>query len=103
MFDNEDDRTVISEWSLVCDREVYALLVSSLYYLGMAIGAFLCGIISDRFGRKPTALLCLYVQGSIGLTLSFVYDFKWFIALRIIQGFFVQVSGMFFFSFFFLL
>lgn len=70
-------------------------MISTLYFTGMAIGALIWGLISDRFGRKPTLLLCLYVQGVIGLSLSIMYDIKWFIALRFLQGFFVQVNESF--------
>lgn len=93
MFDDEDDHTIVSEWSLICDRKMYAPLASTFYFIGLAIGAFVCGLFSDRFGRKPTLLLCLYGQGIIGLLLSIVNDVNLFIALRFIQGFCVQVSG----------
>ncbi|XP_037032291.1 solute carrier family 22 member 9-like [Bradysia coprophila] len=88
-FDDKD-HTVVSEWSLICNREYLVPIISTLYFSGMAIGSFVCGLISDRFGRKPTLLLCLYAQGVIGLSLSIVYDINWFIALRFLQGFFVQ-------------
>lgn len=67
-------------------------MISTLYFTGMAIGALVWGLISDRFGRKPTLLLCLYVQGVIGLSLGIIYDMEWFIVLRFLQGFFVQVN-----------
>lgn len=89
---NDEYNTIVSEWSLICDRDLMASLVSSLYFVGLTIGAFVCGIFSDRFGRKSTLLLSLYAQGVIGLCLSFVADFNWFSILRILQGFFVQVS-----------
>lgn len=89
---NDEDQTIVSEWSLICDRNLMAPSVSTFYFVGLTIGAFVCGIFSDRFGRKSTLLLCLYAQGIIGLSLSIVRDFNWFIILRILQGFFVQVS-----------
>lgn len=89
VFDDKD-RTVVSEWSLICHRDYFVPLISTIYFTGMAIGAFVCGLISDQFGRKPTLLFCLYAQGVIGLSLSIVYNINWFIALLFLQGFFVQ-------------
>lgn len=95
MFNDQIDHTIVSEWSLICDRKVYVPLVSTFYFFGLAIGAFVCGLFSDRFGRKPTLLLCLYAQGVIGLSLSIVNEFHWFVTLRVVQGFFVQVGEFF--------
>lgn len=89
---NDEERTIVSEWSLVCDRDLIAAAVSTYYFVGLTMGSLVLGLFSDRFGRKFTLLLCLYVQGVIGLLLGIVRDLNWFIVLRTLQGFFVQVS-----------
>ncbi len=62
-------------------------LVLSVYLGGFAIGQFVCGPASDRFGRKPPLLLglALYVCGTVFALSSM--SFSWLLAARALQGF----------------
>lgn len=40
--------TIISEWGLVCDREMYTTLADVLFLVGVGIGGVLGGLISDK-------------------------------------------------------
>ncbi len=62
-------------------------LVLSVYLGGFAIGQFVCGPASDRYGRKPPLLfgLALYVCGTVFALGS--TSFSWLLAARALQGF----------------
>ena len=46
------------QWNLICDRKEKAATSQALFLAGMLTGSFLCGIISDTYGRR----LCLFVS-----------------------------------------
>ncbi len=58
----------------------------SSFFIGLAVGQVLYGLLMDRFGRKrPLYLgLVLYVAASIGCT--FARSVEWLIALRFVQA-----------------
>ncbi len=62
-------------------------LVLSFYFIGFAVGQFLFGPLSDRFGRKSPLLagLALYVGGTILALAS--GSFHGLLAARVLQGF----------------
>lgn len=51
----------VSEWDLVCDKEELANLVTTVFHVGMMIGAALFPSLADKHGRKP-----VYVGSRIG-------------------------------------
>lgn len=55
-------RTIISEWSLVCDRAYLASVVESCFLAGAGLGSVTSGWISDRYGRKNTLMAFASVQ-----------------------------------------
>jgi MFS family permease len=81
------------QWQLVCERRFLRPLIATLYFCGVTIGAVICGLLADRYGRRPLILICLYAQGLAGVSLYFIQSLAAFMALRFIQGFFVQVRN----------
>ncbi|XP_043215997.1 solute carrier family 22 member 8-like [Amphibalanus amphitrite] len=80
----------VFQWGLVCGRRYLAQLLTTLYLAGALFGGPVLGLLSDRFGRQPVMLLCLYTQLVIGVGLFFVRRLVVFIGLRTLQGFFIQ-------------
>ncbi|XP_021939494.1 solute carrier family 22 member 6-A-like isoform X6 [Zootermopsis nevadensis] len=87
---DRDDWTVVTEWQLVCERRFLRPLLATIYFCGVTVGAVVFGILADQYGRRPVVLICLYAQGLVGVCLYFVQSLAAFMALRCIQGFFIQ-------------
>ncbi|XP_029635476.1 uncharacterized protein LOC115210859 isoform X2 [Octopus sinensis] len=49
------------QWDLVCDQEEFGKLVTTVFHVGMMIGAALFPSLADKYGRKP-----VYVGARIG-------------------------------------
>ncbi|XP_071317432.1 organic cation/carnitine transporter 2-like isoform X2 [Trachinotus anak] len=45
--------TIVSEFDLVCNEQWKQPLTSTVFFLGVLVGSFFSGQLSDRFGRKP--------------------------------------------------
>ncbi len=72
--------------SLSPDAPNRAQIVVTSFVLGMGIGTFFAGPLSDAFGRKPVILagLGLYALGALGC--YFANDLNSLLAARVIQG-----------------
>ncbi|XP_014283802.1 organic cation transporter protein [Halyomorpha halys] len=80
--------TIITEWNLVCDRSYLRQLAELLFLVGVAVGGFVSGLISDRFGRKQTLMVSLLAQILIGMAIAYAPWFPLYLALRTLLGFF---------------
>lgn len=88
--DHDGARTLAEEWLLVCDQRSLLALLSTLYYVGVTVGAVLCGVAADKWGRRPILLISLPTQAIIGACCFFVQSLTILMVLRCMQGFFVQ-------------
>ncbi|PCR99247.1 major facilitator transporter [Lactococcus fujiensis JCM 16395] len=61
-------------------------LLGSVTSVGMIVGAFLCGRLSDKFGRKRVMLWTLFIFSLSNLALSLAPDVNWFMFIRFITG-----------------
>ncbi|XP_054611043.1 solute carrier family 22 member 4-like [Dunckerocampus dactyliophorus] len=61
--------TVVSEFDLVCSESWKQPLTSTVFFLGVLVGSFFSGVLSDRFGRKPVLFATLAVQAVFSLAL----------------------------------
>ena len=67
------------------------------YMLGMVIGSFVFGLMSDHFGRKKTLIFSAIVSGCICFGSSFITDYWWYFISRLSLGIFSK--GLFVQSF----
>ena len=91
-FTEPGEVTVNSEFDLVCDRAYMTGLSTTVYFLGVMIGGVIFGNLSDRYGRRPIMLFCLWSQMALGILLSFVHNFVLFTLVRFSMG--VVLQGM---------
>ncbi|XP_029624911.1 synaptic vesicle glycoprotein 2C [Salmo trutta] len=61
--------------------------LGSIVYLGMMIGAFFWGGLSDKVGRKQCLLIAMSVNGFFSFLSSFVQGYGMFLFCRMLSGF----------------
>ncbi|XP_077507932.1 organic anion transporter 3-like isoform X2 [Amblyomma americanum] len=70
------NRSIVSEWDMVCHQSRRLQLSSAMYMAGAMLGVPFAGLLSDRAGRKPVITGCVtaLVFASVGcsVTRSFV-------------------------------
>ena len=91
----------MSEFSLVCSKDYYRSLSSSVYMASTMAASILCGLLSDMFGRKRMVLVLAVSLTLTGVAASFSPNMTTFIVLRGLVGF--CSSGSFMCGFVFML
>ncbi|KAL1226617.1 Organic cation transporter protein [Trichinella spiralis] len=64
--------TAVTKWSLVCDQKWVRSFIQSVYYIGQFFGSFICGTMSDRFGRKVVFFVAIILQMFCGSMIAVV-------------------------------
>ncbi|KAJ0057588.1 hypothetical protein NL108_009373, partial [Boleophthalmus pectinirostris] len=72
----------------------------SIVYLGMMVGAFFWGGLSDKVGRRQILLISLSVNGFFAFLSSFVQGYSMFLFCRMVSGFGIGGAVPIVFSFF---
>uniref|UniRef100_A0A3P8ZQ43 Major facilitator superfamily (MFS) profile domain-containing protein n=1 Tax=Esox lucius TaxID=8010 RepID=A0A3P8ZQ43_ESOLU len=78
--------TIVSEWVLVCDNAWKVPFSTSIFFLGVLIGSFISGHLSDRFGRKPVFFSTMAFQTIITLIQSTSINWPMFCVLNCLRG-----------------
>ncbi|KGL72545.1 Solute carrier family 22 member 4, partial [Tinamus guttatus] len=78
--------TIVSEWNLVCEDDWKAPLTTSLFYVGVLVGSFVSGQLSDRFGRKNILFSTMAVQTGFSFLQIFSTSWEMFTVLFVIVG-----------------
>ena len=85
MFSYEDfemSSTVVTKWDLVCKDDFKGPLLGSAFMLGLMIGSFTMGTLSDRYGRKPILKLSMLLCSGGGLVGAFMPEYYSFLFSR---------------------
>ncbi|XP_037603940.1 solute carrier family 22 member 5-like isoform X2 [Sebastes umbrosus] len=78
--------TIVSEFDLVCSDHWKQPFTSSLYFLGVLVGSFFSGQLSDGFGRKPVFFATMAVQTIFTFVQMFSPSWTVFSILLFISG-----------------
>ncbi|XP_024430913.2 solute carrier family 22 member 4 isoform X1 [Desmodus rotundus] len=78
--------TIVTEWNLVCEEDWKTPLTSSLFFLGVLLGSFVSGQLSDRFGRKNILFATMAVQTGFSFLQVFSVNWEMFTVLFVIVG-----------------
>ncbi|XP_072256940.1 organic cation/carnitine transporter 2 isoform X1 [Pyxicephalus adspersus] len=78
--------TIITEWDLICENDWKGPLTTSLFFLGVLIGSFVSGQMSDRFGRKKVLFATMAVQTGFSIVQVFSINWEMFTVLFLIVG-----------------
>jgi len=97
-FVEEKDFSIITQYDLYCDTEIYNLLTTSLFFIAWAFGAVVLGIASDKFGRLKVLFPSVAVIIITGFLSAFSPNFWVFLTTRIIVGFFKPGAGLIMFT-----
>ncbi|XP_036170415.1 solute carrier family 22 member 5 isoform X2 [Myotis myotis] len=78
--------TIVTEWNLVCEDDWKAPLTVSLFFVGVLIGSFISGQLSDRFGRKNVLFVTMAMQTGFSFLQIFSSNFEMFAVLFVLVG-----------------
>ncbi|XP_038941720.1 organic cation/carnitine transporter 2 isoform X2 [Rattus norvegicus] len=78
--------TIVTEWDLVCKDDWKAPLTTSLFFVGVLMGSFISGQLSDRFGRKNVLFLTMGMQTGFSFLQLFSVNFEMFTVLFVLVG-----------------
>ncbi|KAM3844920.1 organic cation/carnitine transporter 2-like isoform 4-T4 [Vipera latastei] len=74
------------KWKLVCDNDWKAPLTVSLLFVGVLLGSFISGQLSDRFGRKNVLFITMGIQTAFSFLQIFSTSWEMFSVLFLIVG-----------------
>ncbi|XP_005094574.2 solute carrier family 22 member 13-like [Aplysia californica] len=89
-FDPESS-TIVSEWGLICDRAWLGPLTISIQMVGMTISSLLGGVLAERFGRKFSMYLWVWLGIVLNGVAVFSTSWEMYAAIRFLIG--LSVGG----------
>ncbi|XP_063925688.1 beta-alanine transporter [Zophobas morio] len=81
------ENTIITEWDLVCEKDLFSTIALVLFGIGGLIGNYLFGYIQDGIGRKPSFFIYLFIQSVFGMATAFATNFTAWTIFRMGVGF----------------
>ncbi|EDW67544.1 organic cation transporter protein [Drosophila virilis] len=85
--------SAVTEWDMVCSRSLLSATSDSLFMVGVLLGSFIFGQMSDKLGRKPTFFASLVTQLIFGVVAAVAPDYFTYTISRLIVG--ATTSGVF--------
>ena len=77
-----------SQWDLICSRSYYPNLSQSGYFIGLLIGSWVFGNLSDTYGRKKIYFISMAGTFFCSFSCSIAPGFYIFSFLRLLLGIF---------------
>ncbi|XP_044591392.1 organic cation transporter protein-like [Cotesia glomerata] len=93
VFDKSKKSTIVNEWSLVCDRQLYRANTYFTYSLGKLLGTGILGVYADKNGRRKALIISLTLQ-TIAVPLTSIIPWFWgYILCELLIG--LSVAAMY--------
>ncbi|XP_060883304.1 solute carrier family 22 member 7-like isoform X1 [Labrus mixtus] len=93
VYDNSTFKsTLASDWDLVCDNRRVNRAITTIFFMGVMLGAAVFGYLSDRFGRRTMLLVSYIATTFFGFASAFSHHFAMFAVMRFCTG--VGLSGI---------
>uniref|UniRef100_UPI00358EFDD0 solute carrier family 22 member 6-B-like n=1 Tax=Myxine glutinosa TaxID=7769 RepID=UPI00358EFDD0 len=84
--------TIITQWDLVCDKQLLKQMAQSVYMGGVLVGAIVTGGLADKFGRRSVMLASHLLVGILGVCAAFSPNLDIYILARFLTGAFLSGS-----------
>lgn len=81
----EVESSAVKSFALICDRGTLRASADSMMMLGVMLGSYVFGDLSDRYGRRPTFMLSLLVQVVFGLITAIAPEFITYTICRMVS------------------
>ncbi|XP_065590939.1 organic cation/carnitine transporter 2-like [Cyrtonyx montezumae] len=78
--------TIVSEWNLVCDNDWKGPMSTSLFFVGVLLGSFISGQLSDKLGRKNVLFTTLAMQTIFSFIQVFSTNWEMFSVFFLLVG-----------------
>ncbi|CAO2643091.1 Solute carrier family 22 member 21 [Lemmus lemmus] len=78
--------TIVTEWDLVCNNDWKGPFTTSFFYVGVLVGSFISGQLSDRFGRKNVLFWTMAMHTGFSFLQVFSVNFEMFTVLYTLVG-----------------
>nr|XP_057907275.1 solute carrier family 22 member 7-like [Doryrhamphus excisus] len=84
--------TLATEWDLVCDWKHLPNTTSTIFFMGVMIGAIVFGVLCDNYGRRRCLLASYIIATVFGFSSAFANSYTTFAVLRFATG--VGLTGI---------
>nr|XP_033468814.1 solute carrier family 22 member 15 isoform X1 [Epinephelus lanceolatus] len=82
----EDVDSIVTEWFLIKQQAYKVSLAGSLFFAGLLVGNIIFGPLSDRIGRRPVYLTCLFFEVVFGYVTALAPSYEVFALSRFLVG-----------------
>jgi len=87
IFDkSEYDTTLVTEMELVCSDAWVVSTSTSLFYVGSLIGNVMFGHVADKYGRRSSFFIMLFMEVALSISLVFSPNYSFYTIIRTING-----------------